>query len=247
MAPGLNQLWLDYRIPSHLGMLLIWLDPVWPRNASLLQRTGLICWNRCACPCPLRDGWQTGWLSDKVRHFAKTGMKKSTPAWGEGRNWWQPLRFAVTPRKRPNAPLSQSLVKSHRLTLSLEIWRLCIMRRQKVWGKLLGFAVWSCYFSCQVLTQWWPCGLVSSITPLQNSITALQLLIWLDPVWHVQIGMYWTTCFTEVEGSHLVALSGFPKTIQSIYCSLEVEGQGLNPAQVWIQESFLLHQAHVFI
>lgn len=143
--------WLQKSIASR--MLLIWLDPVWPRNASLLLSASLICWNRCACPCPLRDGWQIGWLSDKVGAFCQNGDEEDHSILGGGRNWWQPLMFGVTPRKRANASLSQSLVKAHCLTLGLEIWCLYIMRRQKVWGKQLDLALWSCDFYCLFLPK----------------------------------------------------------------------------------------------
>lgn len=67
-------------------MLLIWLDPVWPRNAFLAQEygppfaeTGMLApvlWEM--------DDKKNGGLSDNVGHFAKMGMKKTTPVWQQG-------------------------------------------------------------------------------------------------------------------------------------------------------------------
>lgn len=75
--------WLQNSIAAL--MLLIRLDPVWPRNASLLKSMVLICWKRCAYTSPLRDGWWIEWgvgLLHNVGHFGQTGMKKTTPGLG---------------------------------------------------------------------------------------------------------------------------------------------------------------------
>lgn len=63
--PQIKWLWAEPALTwlqSYIAvlMLLIWLDPVWPRNASLLKGMVLLCWNRYACTCPLGDGWQRG-------------------------------------------------------------------------------------------------------------------------------------------------------------------------------------------